>query len=134
MNNRETKSKVMALGNRLSKTMDRREAFIQAWVIVKAGAVTFPVRGVMAENRQEALKRLNAYAPAQIRTFLLPELENKFDNQAIAIMVGVNGGKGYYKLGYIPASETGKVIALRGKASIRVLPGDIHGARLTLAV
>jgi hypothetical protein len=49
-------------------------------------------------------------------------------------MVGVNGGKGYYKLSYIPASETAKAAALRGRASIKVLAGDIRGARLILAV
>jgi hypothetical protein len=128
------KATVFQIGNRLSKTMDRRDAFIQAWAIVRKGAVSFPVRGVMAGNRQEALRRLNAYKPAQIRAFLLPEPENKFDHNAIAIMCGINGGKGYYKLGYIPASETAKAAAVRGKVSIHVLSGDINGARLSIAV
>ena len=128
------KATVFQIGNRLSKTMERKDAFIQAWAIVRKGGVSFPVRGVMAGNRQEALRRLNAYEPALVRTFLMPEPENKFDPHAIAIMVGVNCGKGYYKLGYIPASETAIAIAVQGRVSIRVLPGDINGARIQLAV
>jgi len=38
MTNREMKSKVMSLGNRLSSRMDRHDAFVRAWAIVKAGA------------------------------------------------------------------------------------------------
>jgi hypothetical protein len=128
------KSKVFALGNRLSRTMPRRDAFIQAWAIVRAGAVSFPVRGVTVGNRQIALQRLAGYDPATVRAFLLPEPTNPVDKSAIAIMCGVNGGRGYFKLGYIPASETAKAAAIRGRASIKVLAGDIHGARLTLAV
>ena len=134
MASREMKGKVFRIGNRLSKTMPRKDAFVQAWEIVRKGAVTFPVKGVMAGNRQQALSRLASYAPDQIRAFLMPEPENKFDRNAIAVMVGVQYGKKYYKLGYIPASETSKAAAIRGRASIRVLSGDINGARLTLAV
>ena len=128
------KATVFQIGNRLSKTMDRKDAFIQAWAIVRKGGVSFPVKGVMAGNRQEALRRLNAYEPAQVRAFLMPEPESKFDSHAIAIMCGINGGRGYYKIGYIPASETAKAAAIKGRASIRVLPGDINGARIQLAV
>jgi hypothetical protein len=88
----------------------------------------------MVGNRQTALQRLAGYDPATVRAFLLSETENPVDKNAIAVFVGVNFGKKFYKLGYIPASDTGIAAAVRGKASIRVLPGDIHGARLTLAV
>jgi hypothetical protein len=53
-------------------------------------------------------------------------------------MVGIQGGKNYYKLGYIPASDTAKAAAVRGKVSIRIVSGSwgfcgvTHGARLTL--
>jgi hypothetical protein len=134
------KSKVMSLGNRLAKTMDRRDAFVQAWQIMKSGAVSFPVRGVMIGSRQEALRRLTQYEPAQVRAFLMPEPENSADKNAIAVMCGINGGKNYYKLGYIPASETAKAAAIRGKVSIRVVSGTwgfgrtTFGARVALAV
>jgi hypothetical protein len=50
----------MALGNRLAPRMggNRRAAFIQAWGLELA------VRGVSFGNRQEALRRLAAYSPA----------------------------------------------------------------------
>ena len=47
------KSKVMTLGNRLSSRMNRRDAFIQAWIIVKAGGLELAVKGVTFGNRQE---------------------------------------------------------------------------------
>jgi hypothetical protein len=50
-------------------------------------------------------------------------------------MVGVQGGKGLYRLGYIPREQTGIAAGLRGKLpSLRLLDGDIRGARVTLAV
>jgi hypothetical protein len=135
------KATVFQIGNRLAKTMPRKDAFIQAWQIVRRGAVSFPVRGVMVGSRQEALRRLPQYEPAQVRAFLMPEPENSADKNAIAVMVGVQYGKGYYKLGYIPASETAKVAAIRGKVSIRVVSGTwgfsgrtTFGGRVTLAV
>jgi hypothetical protein len=135
------KATVFQIGNRLAKTMDRRDAFVQAWQIVRRGTVSFPVRGVMVGSRQEALRRLTRYEPAQVRAFLMPEPENSADKNAIAIMCGINGGKNYYKLGYIPASETAKAAAVRGKVSIRVVSGTwgfsgrtTFGGRVTLAV
>ena len=128
------KATVFQIGNRLAKTMPRKDAFIQAWAIVRKGAVSFPVRGVMEGSRQEALRRLAAYEPSQVRAFLMPEPENSADKNAIAVMVGVQNGRGLYRLGYIPASETAKAAALRGRVSIKVLAGDIRSARLTLAV
>ncbi len=137
MTNRELKSKVMALGNRLVSRMDgdRTVAFIQAWVIVRSGAVSFPVRGVMVGNRQEALRRLNGYNPAQVRAVLVPEPSNPADPAAVAVMVGVQGGRGLFRLGYVPRNLAPVVSAMRGQLpAVRVLAGDICGARLTLAV
>ena len=46
MINKELKSKVMTLGNKMAPRMggDRRAAFVQAWAIVKARAVDRPER------------------------------------------------------------------------------------------
>ena len=136
MTNKEMKSKVMSLGNRLAaKGEDRSAAFVRAWVIVKSGTLEVAVKGVTFENRQEALRRLAAYDPAQIRTVLVPEPNNPADPAAVAVMVGVNGGKGLYRLGYVPRNQTREVVALRGKLpTLRILDGDIRGARLALAV
>jgi hypothetical protein len=65
MASKELSSKTMTLGNKLSPRIgDRKAAFVQAWAIVKAESVTLPVRGVTTGRRQEALRRLAAYALA----------------------------------------------------------------------
>ena len=90
MINRELKSKVVSLGNRLAPRMggDRSAAFIKAWALVKAGSLEIAVKGTSFGNRQEALKRLSAYDPAQIKA-LVPEADNPADTAAIAVLVGV---------------------------------------------
>ena len=40
------KATVFQIGNRLAQTMDRRDAFIQAWALVKKGGIELPVNGV----------------------------------------------------------------------------------------
>ncbi|MCL2277179.1 MAG: HIRAN domain-containing protein [Treponema sp.] len=104
MNTSELKSKVMSLGNKLAPRFngDRSAAFIQAWIICKAGGIEIAVKGVSFGNRQEALKRLTKYNPARIKAALVPEPENQIDLCAIAVMVGVQNGKGLFKLGYVP--------------------------------
>jgi hypothetical protein len=137
MTNRELKSKVMTLGNKLTPRMggNRTAAFVQAWAIVKAGGLELAVKGVTFGNRQEALRRLACYAPEQVRAVLVPEPTNPADPAAVAVMVGVQNGRGLYRLGYVPRIMTPVVSALRGKLPAwRVLDGEIRGARLTLAV
>jgi len=133
MTNREMKSKVMALGNRLSSRMDRHDAFVRAWAIVKAGGLELAVKGVSFGNRQEALKRLAAYAPDQVRAFVVQEPENAADRKAARVMVGVQNGRGLYCLGYLPAEYAPAAVGFKA-AGLRVLDGDIRGARLALAV
>jgi hypothetical protein len=133
----ELKSKAMTLGNKLAPRMggDRSAAFIQAWAIVKAGGLEVAVRGVSFGNRQEALRRLARYNPADVRAVLDPEPSNPVDPAAVAVMVGVQGGKGLYRLGYVPRGQAGVARALSGKLPrIRVLQGTSFGARLALAV
>ena len=135
MTSKEMKSKVMTLGNRLTaETGDRSVAFVQAWAIVKAGAVEMAVRGVSFGTRQEALRRLAGYNPALVRTFIMPEPENPADSTALAVMVMVQGGRGVYCLGYIPREMTGIARVLQSRPTLRVITGDINGARLRLAV
>jgi hypothetical protein len=144
MTNSELKSKVMTLGNRLAPRMggDRKAAFVQAWVIVKAGSLELAVRGVSFGNRQEALKRLAGYAPDQVRAVLVPEPENPADPAAVAGRVGVNGGCGLYRLGYVLRNLAPVAAALGGQLpALRVVSGTwgwanktTFGARLALAV
>jgi hypothetical protein len=136
------KSAVCRIANRISRDVSRHDAFAQAWAIVKAGGLTLQVRGVSFGNRQEALRRLAAYAPDRVRAFIVPEPENPVDPAALAVMVGVQGGKGLYRLGYVPRTMVPIAAALGGKrAAVRVVSGEwgwahktTFGARIALAV
>jgi hypothetical protein len=144
MTNRETKSKVVSLANRLTSKMggDKSVAFVKAWAIVKAGGLEMAVKGVSFGNRQEALKRLAAYAPEQIRAFPMPEPANPKDPAAVAVMVGVQNGRGLYRLGYVPRDMAAVVTAMGGQLpALRVVAGTwgwagktTFGARVALAV
>jgi hypothetical protein len=135
MENREVKSKVASLANRLAPRMggDRKAAFVKAWAVVKAGGLELAVRGTSFGNRQEALKRLAAYAPDQRRAFIVPEPENGADKKAAAVYVGVQYGKGLYRIGYLPRKYAPAAASLKA-TGLRVLDGDIRGARVALAV
>ena len=104
MMNKAIFSKVASLANRLTPKMDgnKSAAFFKAWTLVKAASLEITVKGTSFKNRQEALKRLSAYDPAQIQTVLVPEANNPADPAAIAVLVGVNNGKGLYHMGYVP--------------------------------
>jgi hypothetical protein len=144
MTNRELKSKIMTLGNRLAPKMggNKSAAFVKAWAVCKAGGLELAVKGTSFGTRQTALKRLASYAPDQIRAVLVPEPTNKADPAAVAVMVGVQNGKGLYCLGYVPRELTTLVAALAGKLpALRVVSGTwgwagktTFGARVALAV
>jgi hypothetical protein len=144
MKNSELKSKVVTLANRLTSRMDgnKSAAFVKAWAIVKAGGLDLAVKGVSFGKRQEALKRLSAYAPDQIKAVLVPEPENPVDHNAVVVMVGVNGGKGLFRLGYVPRELCPVVSAMSASLpAFRVVSGTwghtcktTYGARLALAV
>lgn len=145
MTNRELKSKVMSLGNRLAPKMggNKSAAFIRAWAIVKTGGLEIAVKGTSFGNRQEALKRLTAYSPEQIKAVFVPEPSNPADPTALAVMVGIQGGRGLYRLGYVPRNLTPVVSALGEKIpAFRVVSGTwgrynnktTFGARVALAV
>jgi hypothetical protein len=131
MANRELKSKVMALGNKLAPRMggNKSAAFVRAWAVVKAGGLELAVKGVSFGNRQEALKRLAAYASDQIRAVLVPEPANPADPAAVAVMVGVQGGKGLFRLGYVPRNMAPVVAALGAQPSGRVWPWACKGTK-----
>jgi hypothetical protein len=128
------KSKVFQIGNRLARSLGREKAFSFAWRVVLQGGLELAVRGVSFGNRQEALRRLASYNPQEVRAFVVPEPENPADKNALAVMVGVQGGRGLYRLGYVPATLTAVARAVAGKPVVKVLEGDIYGARLAVRV
>jgi hypothetical protein len=126
----------MTLGNKLAPRMGRHDAFVEAWTIVKAGGLELAVRGVSFGTRQEALKRLAAYSPEQVRAVLVPEPENPADPATVAVMVGVQGGKGLYRLGYVPRNMAPVAVVLGKRLPrLRLVEGEwSRGARVSLAV
>jgi hypothetical protein len=132
MKNSELKSKIMALGNRLSSRMDRRAAFKKAWEIVRTGGIELPVKGVTFGLRQLALKRLSAYRSESIVAYLVTEYENTVDNRATKVMIGVQNGKGLFNMGYLPKEYAPAAQSLH-VAGVRVIGNDdIRGCRLAL--
>jgi hypothetical protein len=114
---------------------DRGAAFVEAWVIVKAGGLELAVRGVSFGNRQEALRRLAAYNPADVRAFIVPEPSNPVDPAAVVVMVGVQNGKGLYRLGYVPRNMAAVAAVLGGRLPrLRLVEGTTRGARVALAI
>jgi len=88
------------------------------------------------------LKRLAAYRPDQIRAVLVPEPTNPADKNAVAVMAGVQNGRGLYRLGYVPANMVPVVAAMGAQLpALRVVCGTwgrtnnhSFGARVALAV
>ena len=148
MTNKELKSKVVTLANKLAVQLggNKSAAFRRAWAICKAGGLELAVKGTSFGNRQEALKRLAAYPPELVKAVLVPEPENKHDPAAVAVLVGVNGGKGLFHLGYVPRELAPVLAAMRGThalqfPALRVVSGTwgwsgktTFGARVALAV
>ncbi|GHT44319.1 hypothetical protein AGMMS49921_13870 [Endomicrobiia bacterium] len=100
----------------------------------RQGGRTYPPGpGVSFGSRQEALRRLARYNPADVRAVLVPEPENPVDPAAVAVMVGVQGGRGLYRLGYVPRTMA-PVVAVLGRQLPRfaVVEGTSRGARITL--
>jgi hypothetical protein len=114
--------------------MDRKAAFIEAWHIVKAGAVEVKAAGTSFGRRPEALSRLAAYSPAQVRAVIVPEPSNPADPAALKIMVGVQNGRGLFPMGYIPREAVPVVAALRTLPAVRVVGDTVKGLRLRFAV
>jgi hypothetical protein len=124
------KSAVCRIANRISRDVSRRAAFIQAWAIVKAGAVEVKAAGTSFGRRPEALTRLASYSSAQVRAFIVPEPENP---AALKVMAGVQG-RGLYCMGYIPREAVPVVVALRTLPAVRVVGDTVKGLRLRFAV
>jgi hypothetical protein len=130
-----SRSTVCGLGNRLSSCMERKAAFKEAWRLAKKGEVQFTVSGVTFGSRQKALARLTQYSQKDIHAVLVPEPENRFDPNAVAVKVLVQGSPATYKLGYVPTSQTKIVKAFLGRVPhLSVVGGDLLGARLSIAV
>jgi len=128
------KQTVCRIANKIPRSMSRKEAFSIAWKIAKNGGYEVKVAGVSFYNRQEALRRLAQYDPKDIHAFLVPEFDNPYDSNAIAVQVLVNGSKNAYRLGYVPKAETAIQKAFLGAVpELIIIDGDIRGAKIKIA-
>jgi hypothetical protein len=128
------KQTVCRIANKIARSVSRKEAFHIAWKIAMNGGYEVRVAGVSFYNRQEALRRLAQYDPKDIHTVLVPEADNSYDPNAIAVQVLVNGSRNIYRLGYVPRTETAIVKAFLGKEpELAIIDGDIKSARIRIA-
>ena len=110
--------KALTIANRLYDTQNTNlaDAFKKAWEITRQEKLRTNISGVTFENRQQALGRLERYAPENINVTLERDKWNGHDSNAIKVNVSVNGGREYH-LGYIPRNLATLAAALMDKGA-----------------
>ena len=119
---------VCVMANQLKKAGHTlTEAFRKAWQRVK---LTMKVRaaGVTAENRQERLEFLKKFRPEDLSVTLEREPDNRYDSNAIQIVVHIRPIHRRTVIGYVPrvlAESLAKVIdmGIHVKASLMGIIG-----------
>jgi hypothetical protein len=135
MVNEKAKARVFEIGNKIAaETGDRPGAFREAWAMVKGSGLDVRVAGVSFGRRPVALERLTRYPRQAIKAVAVAEPGNTYDPHAVAVLVGVNGGRGLYKIGYVPAPMTAAVHAMRTLPTVEVTGDTVRGIRLHFAV
>ena len=134
---------VATMANRLKKMgLTLSTAFKKAWELVKGKSINTRVAGVTKGNRQKALRRiLTAYRPEQVRVSLERNTANLYDNNAVNVVISVNGSA-RYNLGCIPRNLAYVVSVLLDKdiqlaaafkeVRGRYMPYMYYGAVITL--
>lgn len=107
--------KVATIANRLKKMgLTLSTAFKKAWALIKGKAINTRIAGVTKGNRQKALHRIaTACRPEQVNVTLERDKANLYDNNAVNVLVSVNGSKSY-NMGCIPRNLAYVVSALLG--------------------
>ena len=119
---------VCAMANQLRKAgYSLKDAFKKAWQRVKL-SMTVRAAGVSFENRQERLAFLKQFKPEDLTVTLEREKENKFDGNAIQIVVHIKPISRRTIIGYIPkglARELSKVLdmGIQVKATLMQIIG-----------
>ena len=135
---------VCAMANELKKAgYSLSEAFRKAWQRVKL-SMTVRAAGTTFENRQERLAFLQQFKPEDLTVTLEREKENKFDCNAIQIVVHIKPISRRTIIGYIPkglARELSKVLdmGIQVKATLMQIIGgygwkESLGALINIAV
>lgn len=116
------------MANQLRKAgYSLKDAFKKAWQRVKL-SMTVRAAGVSFENRQERLAFLQQFKPEDLTVTLEREKENKFDGNAIQIVVHIKTISRRTIIGYIPkglARELSKVLdmGIQVKATLMQIIG-----------
>ncbi len=104
---------VCVMANQLKKAgYTLSEAFKKAWRRVKL-TMTIRAAGTTFENRQERIQFLKQFQPEDLSITLEREPENKFDSNAIQIVVHIKPISRKTVIGYVPrglAKELAKVM------------------------
>ena len=135
---------VCAMANQLRKAgYSLKEAFKKAWQRVKL-SMTVRAAGTTFENRQERLAFLQQLKPEDLTVTLEREKENKFDCNAIQIVVHIKPISRRTIIGYIPkglARELSKVLdmGIQAKVTLMQIIGgyaykESRGALINIAI
>ena len=94
---------VCAMANQLRKAgYSLKDAFKMAWQRVKL-SMTVRAAGTTFENRQERLAFLKQFKPKDLTVTLEREKKNKFDCNAIQIVVHIKPIRRRTVIGYVPS-------------------------------
>lgn len=135
---------VCAMANQLRKTgLSLSESFRKAWKRVKMSMNVRAV-GVTFSNIQERLQFLQQFKLEDLAVTLEREKENKFDSNAIQIVVHIKSIRRRTVIGYVPkglARELSKVLdmGIQAKASLMQIIGgygwkESLGALINIAI
>lgn len=109
----KTRKAVCAMANELKKAgYSLSQAFRKAWKRIKL-SMTIRAAGVTAENRQERLGFLKQFRSNDLSVTLEREPGNRFDSNAIQIVVHIRPISRRTVIGYVPkglSRELAKVI------------------------
>lgn len=101
---------VCVIANELKKAgYSLSQAFKKAWSQVKE-VLTVRAAGTTFENRQERLEFLKQFRPDDLSVTLEREPDNKYDCNAIKIIVHIKSISRRTVIGYIP-KETAKILS-----------------------
>ena len=140
----KVRKSVCAMANQLRKAgCSLKDAFKKAWQRVNL-SMTVRAAGVSFENRQERLAFLQQFKPEDLTVTLEREKENKFDGNAIQIVVHIKPISRRTIIGYIPkglARELSKVLdmGIQVKATLLQIIGgyaykESRGALINIAI
>ena len=135
---------VCVMANQLRKAgYSLKDAFKKAWQRVKM-SMTVRAAGVSFENRQERLAFLQQFKPEDLTVTLEREQNNKFDCNAIQIVVHIKPIRWRTVIGYVPkglARELSKVLdmGIQVKATLMQIIGgygwkESRGALINIAI